>query len=145
MCWFKNIHHTFVNAGYFQTVSWLFAKPCADTNSLYVFDQRIAHTCELALTELIHWPLLQFQNLMVRSAVPPPLARILGCHGHQSNALTAAWCWLNRKAIIFFNHIFYFLNNLTYLKLCNGSDWYVAWPGKPLYMFNRLSFPPLAR
>jgi len=81
---------TFVSEGYFQIVSWLFAKPCAETNSLYVFDHKIAHTCELALTELIHWPLLQFQNRMVRSAVPPPLASTLVCHGHQSNALTAA-------------------------------------------------------
>ena len=31
-----------------------------------------------------------FQNLMVLSVVPPPVARVLGCQGHQLMALTAA-------------------------------------------------------
>ena len=35
--------------------------------------------------------LFEFQKRMVRSAVPPPEARRLRCHGHQAIALTAAW------------------------------------------------------
>ena len=35
--------------------------------------------------------LFEFQKRMVRSAVPPPDARRLRCHGHQAIALTAAW------------------------------------------------------
>lgn len=36
-----------------------------------------------------------FQNLIVRSAVPPPLARRPRWWGLQEIALTAAWCSLN--------------------------------------------------
>ena len=38
-------------------------------------------------------PVCAFQNLMVRSAVPPPLARRFRCIGRHDSALTAAWCW----------------------------------------------------
>ena len=38
-------------------------------------------------------PVCAFQNLMVRSAVPPPLANKFRCIGHHDSALTAAWCW----------------------------------------------------
>ena len=34
----------------------------------------------------MHAPVLQFQNRICRSAVPPPLANTLGCHGHHANA-----------------------------------------------------------
>jgi hypothetical protein len=40
---------------------------------------------------LIQAPDCVFQNLMQRSAVPPPDASKLAWKGHQANALTAAW------------------------------------------------------
>ncbi|KNC30303.1 hypothetical protein FF38_07384 [Lucilia cuprina] len=53
-------------------------------------DHSKAHTCDLESTELINEPLLIFQNFMHLSAVPPPDASTLGCHGHQAKARTAA-------------------------------------------------------
>lgn len=113
--------HCFTIDGYFQIVNWLFAYPWADMSSLYVFDHSKEHTCDLESTESRSWPLLTFQNLIQRSAVPsdlkrgankiyksvtvihsllhfnlpPPVAIILGFHGHHAKARTAAWCWLN--------------------------------------------------
>ena len=40
----------------------------------------------LVSTLLRHDPVFAFQNLIWRSAVPPPLARTFGCHGHQAKA-----------------------------------------------------------
>lgn len=37
-------------------------------------------------------PVEVFQNLKVRSAVPPPEASKFDCQGHQAKALTAATC-----------------------------------------------------
>ena len=54
-------------------------------------------TWDLVSIEFNKAPLLQFQILIMRSAVPPPLARTLGCHGHQAKALTAAWWSLQPK------------------------------------------------
>ena len=47
-------------------------------------------TWDFVSTELTKVPLLQFQILMQRSAVPPPLAKRLACQGHQATAFTAA-------------------------------------------------------
>ena len=49
------------------------------------------HACERVSTALRQTPEFEFQKRMVRSAVPPPEARRLRCHGHQAIALTAAW------------------------------------------------------
>lgn len=57
-----------------------------------------------------------FQNLMVRSAVPPPLARTLCWWGDQARAFTAAQCYGNR------------INSPFFFKLQTN---------------NLLSFPPL--
>lgn len=43
--------------------------------------------------EFKHTPEVVFQNLIVLSWVPPPVARRFGCHGHQARALTAAVCY----------------------------------------------------
>ena len=46
------------------------------------------------LTELINFPVSMFQNFIVLSEEPPPVARRFLCHGHQARALTAAlWPW----------------------------------------------------
>ena len=43
-------------------------------------------TWDLASTEFKHWPVEVFQNLIVLSFVPPPVARRFDCHGHQAKA-----------------------------------------------------------
>ena len=66
------------------------------TNSLEFFDQARLHTCDPVSIELMHVLFDVFQNLIVLSAVPPPLARIpcylkmITCCGLQAIALTAA-------------------------------------------------------
>lgn len=82
------------NEGYFQTINWLWAKPWDETISLQplVLDQQSCETCEPVSMELRHAPVVEFQNLIVRSAEPPPVAKRSRCHGHQARALTAAWC-----------------------------------------------------
>ena len=44
------------------------------------------HTCDLASIEFKHWPVEAFQNLIVLSLVPPPVARRFDCHGHHAKA-----------------------------------------------------------
>lgn len=43
-------------------------------------------TCDWVSSELMQEPLFTFQMRMWRSLVPPPDARIFGCHGHQAKA-----------------------------------------------------------
>ena len=43
-------------------------------------------TCELAAMDSTHWLEVAFQNLMVLSVVPPPVARRLLCQGHHARA-----------------------------------------------------------
>jgi hypothetical protein len=43
-------------------------------------------TCDFVSTLWTHVPVLQFQKRIWRSAVPPPLANKLGCHGHHATA-----------------------------------------------------------
>lgn len=73
--------------GYFQTQSWFWEKPWLDTISLWVLDHSREQTCDLVSMVLRHVPVWVFQKRMVRSAVPPPLASRLSCHGHQARAL----------------------------------------------------------
>mmetsp|Transcript_9753 Transcript_9753/g.31271 ORF Transcript_9753/g.31271 Transcript_9753/m.31271 type:complete len:319 (-) Transcript_9753:869-1825(-) len=82
-----------VMAGERQRQSWFWEKPWLETISLWCLDQRRAQTWEPVSTEWSMAPVWAFQNLMVRSAVPPPEARRLRCMGHQERALTAAWWW----------------------------------------------------
>jgi len=83
---------TFIILGYLHIIISLLAYPCADTSSLYSLDQIIEQTWEFVSILFNNVPLLQFHSFIVRSAVPPPLARILACHGHHANAFTAARC-----------------------------------------------------
>lgn len=73
-------------AGYFQIVSWFWEKPWPETNSLYSLDHISAQTWLFVSTLLRQDPVFAFQNLIWRSAVPPPLARTFGCHGHHATA-----------------------------------------------------------
>lgn len=67
-----------------------------DSSLLYLdTGRRFAQTWLPASVDIVHVPVLTFQNLIVRSAQPPPLARIEGCHGHHARALTAAKWSLN--------------------------------------------------
>jgi hypothetical protein len=49
------------------------------------------HTAHL-LTRPSRVAWLMFHSLMLRSSVPPPVARVELCHGHHAIALTAAEC-----------------------------------------------------
>ena len=53
---------------------------------------------ECVSTELRHEPLAVDQKRIIRSAVPPPDASRLRCHGHHASALTAAWWASQRKS-----------------------------------------------
>ncbi len=43
-------------------------------------------TCDLVSTELTKLPVAVFQKQICRSAVPPPVANNVGCHGHHDIA-----------------------------------------------------------
>ena len=55
-------------------------------------EQGCALTWEPVSMELRRAPVWVFQNLMLRSAVPPPEASRLAWKGHHASALTAAAC-----------------------------------------------------
>ena len=61
--------------------------------------------CDLVSTLWIIAPLLQFQTLMALSLVPPPVARMWGCQGHQDTALIAAWWSLQKHTYIAYKDI----------------------------------------
>merc|ERR1719507_904028 len=81
---------TRVMAGYLQMTTSLEGYPWLDTNSLYSGAHTKEQTCDLVSVLLICVPLLAFQILMHLSAVPPPVARVDDCQGHQATAFTAA-------------------------------------------------------
>lgn len=99
--------------GYFHTTTWFNENPWVDTTSFTERDQARLHTWEPASTELSMWPELTFQNLMWRSAVPPPEATSPGggrCVGralgtlrgppastHRPGAATTRWPSLPRR------------------------------------------------
>src|SRR5258708_529274 len=60
--------------GYFHNCSWLSAKPWDERISFSIGDHCRAQTWEPVSMELINDPEAAFQNLMLRSAVPPPEA-----------------------------------------------------------------------
>ena len=63
--------------------------------SLYVFDHNKADICDCVSILCTILPLWMFHILICLSEVPPPVASILCCHGHQATAFTAALCWRN--------------------------------------------------
>src|SRR5207237_8461639 len=78
--------------GYFHTTIWFWLYPCVLTiSSEFLLHARL-HTWLPVSTSLIIAPVLVFQNLMLRSAVPPPEARRWCWCGDQATALTAAVC-----------------------------------------------------
>ncbi len=61
-------------------------------NAIVVVILKMISTWLPVSMELSRAPVCMFQNLMQRSAVPPPEASRLAWKGHQARALTAAWC-----------------------------------------------------
>ena len=98
--------------------------------STHVFDHSNEQTCDLESIESMSVPLLTFQNFIQRSAVPPPVAKTFGCHGHHARARTAAWCWLNMwsGSVTPFG-----VSTLALVPPIDGQ------------IFTKLSFPPLAK
>ncbi|EKU20650.1 hypothetical protein NGA_2064900, partial [Nannochloropsis gaditana CCMP526] len=78
--------------GYFHRQSWFSEKPWEESSSFSCLLQSKEQTWEPVSIELRRAPFAPFQNLMHRSAVPPPVAKIFRSKGHQARALTAAWC-----------------------------------------------------
>ena len=87
---------TLAMLGYFHRHSWFWEKPCDDKISFSCGFHSSEQTWEPVSMELSIAPVVVFQNLMQRSAVPPPEARVWACHGHQARALTAARCSVRR-------------------------------------------------
>lgn len=67
---------TFSNVGYFHTTISLFEYPWVLTNYLVVLEKTRLQTWEPVSMLSSKLPSRVFQNLMVRSAEPPPEARI---------------------------------------------------------------------
>lgn len=85
----------FVIEGYFHKISWFSLNPWDEQISLWCFDQSNEQTCDPVSIEFKTAPELVFQNLIVLSAVPPPLASNPRWNGHHANAFTAALCCVN--------------------------------------------------
>ena len=83
---------TLVQLGYFQRLSWFSLKPCELKIYLSFLFQINEQTWLSVWTVLISFPVSIFQNLIVWSDVPPPVANKFLCHGHHARALTAALC-----------------------------------------------------
>lgn len=81
--------------GHFHRIIWFCEYPCVDTNSETVLENMRLHTCDPVSMDDDSVPVLQFQNLMHLSAVPPPDASNPCWCGDHASALTAAVCWLN--------------------------------------------------
>jgi len=75
-----------------QRQSWFYENPC----ELNIYLSFLFHTKEqtwlCVFIVLISFPVSIFQNLIVLSEEPPPVARRFLCQGHQASALTAALC-----------------------------------------------------
>mmetsp|Transcript_28132 Transcript_28132/g.82675 ORF Transcript_28132/g.82675 Transcript_28132/m.82675 type:complete len:316 (+) Transcript_28132:233-1180(+) len=80
---------SFTMEGYRQRMSWLCVKPWDDTSSWSCWDHCSAQTWECVSTALRHWPVAAFQKRIMRSAVPPPLARRERCQGAHASPFTA--------------------------------------------------------
>ena len=75
-----------VFACHFHRRSELDGFPWQESSSLCSADHTNPLTWESVTTWACDCPLKAFQMWMVLSAEPPPLARILGCHGHHDSA-----------------------------------------------------------
>jgi len=85
---------TWVIDGYFHIATWFWLYPCVLTNSFEFFDHWRLHTWLPVSISLIHCPFMEFQKRILRSAVPPPDARMPRWWGDQDIAFTAAVCAL---------------------------------------------------
>lgn len=93
----------FVMEGYFHKMSWFSLNPWDEQISLWCFDHNKEQTCDPVSIEFKTAPELVFQNLIVLSAVPPPLASNPRWKGHHANAFTAALCCVSwRRGPIWF-------------------------------------------
>lgn len=79
--------------GVFQIFISFSEYPWVLTNSLTFLANIKLHTCDPASTHLVSVPVIVFQNLIVRSAVPPPDTRSPCWWGDQARAFTAAVCF----------------------------------------------------
>jgi len=90
--WVQLIHSAVchVHACVNQTRSWQMVTWF--TSSLECLDHAKLHTCDPVSTHCSGRPVIVFQNLIRRSAVPPPLANRPCWWGDHAIALTAARC-----------------------------------------------------
>ena len=77
-------------------ITSLLAYPWLETSSLYSLAHTREQTWDLVSVLLIICALEVFHILMHLSAVPPPLAKVCACQGHQARAFTAAM-WEERE------------------------------------------------
>ncbi len=71
--------------------------PWVLTNSFTFLANIKLHTCEPTLTHFVSSPLIEFQNLIVLSAVPPPETSRPCWWGDHARAFTAAVCFVKLK------------------------------------------------
>ncbi len=111
---------TFYKLGYFHMIISLFEYPWVDTIYLVVFENIRLHTWEPVSILSRRVPFRVFQNLIVRSAEPPPEAKTPWLWGLQARALTAAQWWLNLLIGVFeeFDHI------ISLLSLPPEARWF---------------------
>lgn len=76
----------------FQRQSWFSENPWELKIYLSFLFQTSEHTWLWVFTEFISLPVSMFQNFIVLSEDPPPVARRFLCHGHHASAFTAALC-----------------------------------------------------
>jgi hypothetical protein len=112
--------------GYFHRHSWFWLNPCELKISRSCLLHCRAQTCDLVLILLTQAPVCVFQNLMQRSAVPPPEASKLLWNGHHAKAFTAAW-WSSKR-----------------WRYGLGPWIDPPTPAAASQIWTRLSFPPLA-
>ena len=79
----------------------------------------------LVSTLLRHDPVFAFQNLIWRSAVPPPLVRTFGCHGHQAKAYIKKYTSYTQGQIVGARESLTGRKNMARRKVKNGekSPW----------------------
>jgi hypothetical protein len=83
--------------GYFHKHSWFRANQCDDNISFSCGFHWRPQTWDPVSMEFKSAPVLEFQNLMVQSAVLPPLVRRFHSWGDQARAFTAAWWSVSSK------------------------------------------------
>lgn len=71
--------------------------PCVLTSSFTFLANIRLQTCEPTFKHFVYSPFIEFQNLMVLSAVPPPETKRPCWWGDQARAFTAAECFNRLK------------------------------------------------